>query len=87
MDHVEALRRKIESFRAEIAQIHLLNERHLIQGETGTAAQVAQTKRHERLQEIQNELVQLSRLGNKTVSIETRIEKRLSRRDTLKRAS
>ncbi|HZQ19700.1 MAG TPA: hypothetical protein VFA90_13350 [Terriglobales bacterium] len=56
MDHVEALRQKIGRLRIEIAQIQ-------------KDAQLTLTERQERLEAIQQELVQLSGLGRRVVSI------------------
>jgi hypothetical protein len=87
MDHLEVLRDKVERLRAEIAEIKLLNERHRLRAGDGAEAREAHLKRHERLQEIQKELVQVSNLGNKALSAEERIEKHLSRLHPVKRAS
>ena len=86
MDHVDALFKKIAQLRSEIAEIKRLNERYRLQNSDEPAATVADLQRHERLQEIQRELVQLSRLGDKTISIERSIEKH-SRRYPSKRAA
>jgi hypothetical protein len=86
MDHLEALMQKIQRLRAEISEINLNIERHRLERGNGKDAQAAFLERHGRLQEIQKELLQLSKLGNKTVSIEKRIEQHLSRKP-LKRAA
>jgi hypothetical protein len=69
MDHLAVLREKIVSLRAEIAQIHELNQEYRQRKGNGTAEQVAHGKRHERLQEIQEELSRLSALGRSVVSV------------------
>lgn len=86
MDHVEALFKKIAQLRSEIAEIKLLNERYRLENSDEPAAMAADLERHERLRQIQKELVQLSRLGNKAISIDRRIEKH-PRRYPLKRAA
>ena len=86
MDHFQALLEKIERLRAEIADIKLLNERYRLAGAAGEA-RVAHLERHERLQQIQKELIQLFKLVNKAFSMEKRIEEQFSRRYPLKRAS
>lgn len=57
------------SLRAEIAQIHELNQEYRQRKGNGTADQVAHGQRHERLQEIQEELSRLSALGRSVVSV------------------
>lgn len=69
MNHLEVLREKIVSLRAEIAQIHELNQEYRQRKGNGTADQVAHGQRHERLQEIQEELSRLSALGRSVVSV------------------
>ena len=63
MDHLKVLQDKIGSLRAEIAQIHEMNQQYRLQKDNGTGAQVAHGQRHERLQGIQKELVRLADLG------------------------
>jgi hypothetical protein len=87
MNHIEALREKIASLRSEIAEIHELNEQYRFRSQKGTEADIAHSTRQERLQEIQEELVQLSKLGKKTLSIEQMREKHRSRLHLTKRAS
>ena len=91
MDHVELLREKIGRLRAEIAEIQKLNKRYRLQGRTGPEAQVAHVQRQERLQErlqaIQQELVQLAGLGRKVLSVEEMKERHRSRRHLVKQAS
>jgi hypothetical protein len=78
MDHLGVLREKIGRLRAEIADIQALNEQFRRDGGNGADVQVAHGQRNERLQEIQQELVQLSNLGRKVLSIEQRKEKHRS---------
>lgn len=63
MDHLQVLKEKIVSLRAEIAEIHEQNELYRRQKDNGTAAQVAHGQRHERLQLIQKELIRVADLG------------------------
>jgi hypothetical protein len=87
MDHLEVLREKIASLRAEIADIQAANEKHRFGGPTGAEAQIAHGQRQERLQQIQEELVQLSKLSHKTLSIEQMKENHRSRLHLAKRVS
>lgn len=91
MDHHDVLRQKIEQLRSElrseIADIQLLNERYRLRGGNGAEAQLAHVKRHQRLEEIQQELVKLANLGRKVRSIEEIREKYRSRPHLVKRAS
>jgi hypothetical protein len=79
MDHLLVLRDKIGRLREEIAAIQNLNEQFRRDGVNGTEAQVAHGKRMERLQAIQQELVQLADLGRKVVSTEQMREKHRTR--------
>jgi len=79
MDHLLVLREKIGRLREEIAAIQNLNEQFRRDGVNGTEAQVAHGKRMERLQAIQQELVQLADLGRKVVSTEQMREKHRTR--------
>jgi len=63
MDHLGVLRDKIGRFREEIADILELNDEFRRAVRNGAVAQVAHGRRHERLQAIQRELVQLADLG------------------------
>ena len=74
-----ALRDKIGRLREEIADIQILNEQFRRNGLSGADAQVAHGKRMERLQAIQQELVQLGDLGRKVVSTEQMREKHRTR--------
>ena len=87
MDHLEVLREKIARLRSEIADIQELNEQYRFRDQKGAEADIAHSHRQERLQEIQEELVQLSQLGRKTLSIEQMKEKHRSRLLPIKNAS
>ena len=87
MDHLEVLREKIARLRSEIADIQELNEQYRFRGLKGVEADIAHSHRQERLQEIQEELFQLSQLGHKTLSIEKMREKHRSRLHLVKNAS
>jgi hypothetical protein len=78
MEHLNVLREKIVRLRVEIAHIQELNKQYRLRDRNGTESQVAHGQRNERLQEIQQELVQLSNLGRKVLSIEQRKEKHRS---------
>ena len=79
MDHLEVLREKIGRLRVEIAQIQELNKQYRLHGGSGAEAQVAHVQRQERLQAIQQELVQLASLGPKVLSPEEMKEMHRSR--------
>jgi hypothetical protein len=79
MDHLEVLRNKIGRLREEIADIQELNEQFRRDGADRADAQVAHGQRNERLQAIQQELVQLADLGRRVVSTEQMKEKHRSR--------
>ena len=87
MDQLEVLREKITRLRSEIADIQELNEQYRFRGQKGAEADIAHSNRQERLQEIQEELVHLSKLGRKTLSIEQMREKHCSRLHLVKNAS
>jgi hypothetical protein len=89
MDHLEVLRAKIGSLRAEIAQIQELNDRFWLRGRNGMLpeAQFAHDKRLEQLQAIQRELAQLAGLGRRVLSVEERKEEHRSRLLLGKKAS
>ena len=84
MDHLGVLRDKIGRFRKEIADIQELNDEFRRAVRNGRLAQIAHGRRHERLQAIQRELVQLADLGRRAVSTEQRKEKHRSRRRVVK---
>ena len=79
MDHLGVLREKIGRLRAEIADIQALNEQFRRDGGNGANVQVAHGQRNERLQAIQNELMQLADLGRRVVSTEQMKEQHRSR--------
>ena len=87
MDHLAVLREKIERLRSEIADIQELNEQYRFRTQKGAEADIAHSNRQERLQEIQEELVQLSQLARKTLAIEQMREKHRSRLHLVKNAS
>ena len=87
MDHVEVLREKIGRLRVEIAQIQELHKQYRLQGWSDAEAQVAHGQRQERLQAIQQELVQLAGLGRKVQSIEEMKGRHRSRLHMAKQAS
>jgi len=87
MDHLEVLREKIKRLRAEIGQIQELNQQYRLQGRNGAEAQVAHGQRQERLQAIQQDLVQLASLGRKVQSVAEMKERHRSRLHLVKKAS
>jgi len=87
MNHLEVLREKIARLRSEIADIQELNEQYRFRPQKGAEADIAHGQRQERLQQIQEELVQLSQLGQKTLSIEQMREKHRARLHLVKNAS
>lgn len=87
MDHLIVLREKIARLRSEIADIQAANERYRFGGKNGAEAEISHSQRQERLQQIQEELVQLSRLGRKTISIEQTKEQHRSRMHLVQKAS
>ena len=87
MDHLEVLRDKIALLRAEIAQLQELNEQYRREGRNETQAQIAHGQRHERLQAIQQELVQLADLGRRVRSVEQMKEEHRARLHLVKKAS
>jgi hypothetical protein len=87
MDHLEVLQEKIGRLRVEIAQIRASNERYWRQGRNGAEVHVAHVQRQERLQAIQQELVQLASLGPKVQSVEEMKERHRSRLHLVKQAS
>jgi phosphoglycerate-specific signal transduction histidine kinase len=87
MDHLAVLREKIAGLRDEIAQLQELNVQYRSQGRNETEAQIAHGQRLERLQEIQQELVQLAGLGRRVLSVEQRKEEHRSRLHPVQKAS
>jgi len=84
MDHLGVLRDKIGRLREEIADIQESNDQFRCAVRNGTVAQVAHGRRHERLQTIQRELVQLADLGRRVVSTEQMKERHHSRLHVVK---
>jgi hypothetical protein len=90
MDHLEVLREKIGSLRAEIARLQELNAEYRRAGSQGrneVQAQIAHGQRHERLQAIQQELAQLAGLGGQVRSVEQMKEQHRSSPYLAKKAS
>jgi hypothetical protein len=87
MDHLVVLREKIGRLRLEIAEIQQLNKQYRLQGRNSAEAEVAHGQRQERLEAIQQELVQLASLGRKVQSVEEMKEKHRSRLHLVKQAS
>lgn len=87
MNHLEVLREKIASLRSEIADIQQLNEQYRFRSPKGAENDIAHSHRQERLQKIQEELIQLSQLSHKTLSIEQMRERHRSRLHLVKNAS
>jgi hypothetical protein len=86
MNHLGVLQDKIVSLRAEIAEIHELNQQYRQRGGNRTADQVAHGQRHERLQEIQKELGRLAALGRSVVSISQVREQNRTRLEQIKKS-
>jgi hypothetical protein len=70
MDHLEVLREKVATLRVEIVQLQELNEAYRRQHRPDGQAHFAHGQRQERLQEIQQELIQIARLGGRLRSVE-----------------
>lgn len=87
MDHLAVLREKIGSLRAEIAQLTELNNQYRREARHETEDQVAHGRRHERLQEIQQELTLLAGLGRRVLTVEQRKEEHRSRLHPTDKAS
>jgi hypothetical protein len=87
MDHIEGLRKKIAHLRSEIADIQALNDRYRFGSQHGAEAEIARVQRQERLQAIQEELIQLSNLSHKALPIEQMRENHRSRLHLVKRVS
>jgi DNA repair exonuclease SbcCD ATPase subunit len=79
MNHLQVLQEKIVALRAEIAQIQELNQEYRRNGRREAHAQAAHGQRHERLQEIQQELSKLADLGRRVRSIEEMKEEHRAR--------
>lgn len=90
MNHLEALREKIDSLRAEIAQLQELdNDFYRRHGKNWMhdEAQIKHDRRLERLQAIQQELAKLADLGRRVHSVEQMKEQHRSRPLLIKKAS
>jgi hypothetical protein len=87
MDHIAVLREKIAHLRSEIAEIQEQNDRYRFGAQRGAEAEIAHVQRQERLQEIQEELIQLSNLSHKALSIAQMRENHRSRLHPVKRVS
>jgi hypothetical protein len=87
MDHLAVLREKISRLRDEIAQLKELNDEYRRQRHNDTETHIAHGQRQERLQAIQQELVQLAGLGRRVLSVEQRKEEHRSRLHLVKKAS
>ena len=87
MDHLAVLREKVARLRSEIAQLQELNNQYRREGRNDTQAQVAHGERHERLQEIQQELTQLADLGRRVRSVEQMKEEHRARLHPANKAS
>jgi hypothetical protein len=87
MDHLEVLREKVATLRAEIVQLQELNERYRRQPRLDALAHYAHGQRQDRLQEIQHELTQIARIGGRIRSVEQMKEQHRSRPYLIKRAS
>lgn len=87
MDHLAVLREKVGRLRAEIVQLQKLNEEYRRQRHNETEAHIAHGQRHERLQEIQQELVRLADLSGRVLSVEQRKDQHRSRLHLVKKAS
>lgn len=68
MDHVIALRRKVEDLRAEIARIRMLNQQERREKGADTSAEMSYLQRLARLEEIKDELARLSAFGKTATS-------------------
>ena len=87
MDHLAALRKKIGNLRSEIAQLQELNDGYWLRGRNDAQEQLAHGQRHERLEEIQQELFQLADLGRRVRSVEQMKEQHRSRPYLVNKAS
>jgi hypothetical protein len=79
MDHLEVLREKVATLRVEIVQLQELNERYRRQSRPDAQDHFAHGQRQDRLQEIQQELTQIARLGGRLRSVEQIKEQHRSR--------
>jgi hypothetical protein len=86
MDHLGVLQERIGNLRAEIAQIHELNQQYRLRKANGTGDMVAHGQRHERLQDIQKELGRLAALGRSIVSVDQVRENNRTRLQLIKKS-
>jgi len=84
MDHLLVLREKIGRLREEIGDIRRVNEEVRSDSRSGADTEAARGQRNERLQAIQQELVQLADLSRKVISTAQMREKHHSRLNTIK---
>lgn len=68
MDHVTALRRKVEDLRAEIARIRIVNAHDRREMGRDATAQASYVQRLSRLEEIKEELARLLAFGRTNAS-------------------
>lgn len=87
MDHLEVLREKVASLRAEILRLQEWNQQYRHQDRLDTQAHVAHGQRQVRLLEIQQELTQLARLGGQVRSVDQMKAKHRSRPFLVNKAS
>ena len=87
MNHLEVLREKVATLRVEIVQLQELNERYRRQSQRDVQAHFAHGQRQDRLQEIQQELTQIARLGGRLRSVEQMKEQHRSRPYLVKKVS
>ena len=87
MEHLTVLRETVSHLRAEIAQLHELNEQYRREGRNETAAQIAHGQRNERLQVIQRKLAQIAGLGPRAQSVEQMKKQHRARPYLLKKVS
>lgn len=87
MDHLEVLREKVATLRAEIVQLQELNQQYRRQPRPDAQAHFSHGQRQDRLQEIQQELTQIARLGGRIRSVEQMKEQHRSRPYLVKKAS
>ena len=87
MDHLEVLREKVATLRAEIVQLQELNEQYRRQPRHDAQAHFAHGQRQDRVQEIQQELTQIARLGGRLRSVEQMKEQHSSRPYFVKKVS
>ena len=85
MDHTAVLREKIAHLRSEIADIQALNDRYRFGVRHGAETEIAHVQKQEQLQEIQEELIQLSNLSHKALSIAEMRDNHRSRLHALRR--